>query len=234
MTNIPSFRIEVDTTRRKMEAFFKLEYYLAMQFNEIREDLHKTVENNYDANIQFISNPDILFEKKYREKIIREGFMSFLSGTLAMEDITSPSMEIDQIEGIFRKFVDNIDISSDLLVIDPYFFASKNPDNDYDLFLRCLSPVPQELKKITIIHNGKIEENALDIFKSKITSIKPDVEVIDRTCSIIHDRFWINTINKKGIVVGTSLNGIGKKVSIVDNLSHSDVNSILEELDQIL
>ncbi|OOE39103.1 hypothetical protein BZG06_15875, partial [Salinivibrio kushneri] len=45
-----------------------------------------------------------------------------------------------------------------------------------------------------------------------------------------HDRFWINPVNQKGLIVGTSINGIGKKISLVDKLQDQDVEVILNEL----
>lgn len=43
-----------------------------------------------------------------------------------------------------------------------------------------------------------------------------------------HDRFWIAD-HARGIVVGTSLNQIGSKIFLVDELSKRDINAILDE-----
>lgn len=44
-----------------------------------------------------------------------------------------------------------------------------------------------------------------------------------------HDRFWISN-RKKGFYTGTSFNGIGKRISLINLLSEDDVTEIIEEL----
>lgn len=42
-----------------------------------------------------------------------------------------------------------------------------------------------------------------------------------------HDRFWIANGNK-GFISGTSLNGVGKRYSLIEILSEEDVTSIMD------
>ena len=44
-----------------------------------------------------------------------------------------------------------------------------------------------------------------------------------------HDRFWIAD-RKKGFYTGTSINGIGKRISLINLLSEEDVEIIIDEL----
>lgn len=54
-----------------------------------------------------------------------------------------------------------------------------------------------------------------------------DVEVL--FTSEFHDRFWISN-RKKGFYTGTSLNGVGKRISLINTISEEDVRQIVEEL----
>jgi hypothetical protein len=41
-----------------------------------------------------------------------------------------------------------------------------------------------------------------------------------------HDRFWIDPDAHKGLVMGTSLNGVTKKIALIDHLGREDVMQI--------
>jgi hypothetical protein len=45
-----------------------------------------------------------------------------------------------------------------------------------------------------------------------------------------HDRFWIANRNK-GFCTGTSLNGVGKKISLINEIADEDVKDIIAELE---
>jgi hypothetical protein len=59
--------------------------------------------------------------------------------------------------------------------------------------------------------------------------MNPHISVEHSKSKYFHDRFWIAD-DLRGIFVGTSLNGLGKKYALVDNIRDSDTNSIVEEL----
>lgn len=44
-----------------------------------------------------------------------------------------------------------------------------------------------------------------------------------------HDRFWISD-RKKGFYTGTSFNGVGKRIALINLLSPDDVTEIITEL----
>jgi len=49
---------------------------------------------------------------------------------------------------------------------------------------------------------------------------------------VFHDRFWIAD-EVRGVFVGTSLNGIGRRYAIIDYLQQRDVVDIVQRYDQI-
>ena len=59
---------------------------------------------------------------------------------------------------------------------------------------------------------------------------KNKIKMTVEKCNEFHDRFWVGIDNRKGVVLGTSLNGIGKKIALVDILKESDVDAIIDEL----
>lgn len=232
MYHIPSFGVEMSKKREEKEAYFRLIYYFSKDFIHLN-DLIKNSVGSFEARVEYISNPNSVFEEIYREEILKNGFMRFLSGYAAMEGVISPSISIDEIESIFRKFVEGICVSSQLIVIDPYFFAENKVYDIYDLFFRILSTASGALKKMIIVHdNNKVNKGAVEYFSKKLSEKYPKAVLVRAVTNTFHDRFWINPVAGKGIIVGTSLNGIGKKISVVDKLSDSDTKNIILELNK--
>ena len=69
-------------------------------------------------------------------------------------------------------------------------------------------------------------------FSSLIQKINTSIKVSQKYTDDFHDRFWIID-DKKGLFIGTSLNGIGKRYSLIDYLQDSDVANITLRYKQI-
>lgn len=112
-----------------------------------------------------------------------------------------------------------------LTIFDPYLFPKKC-DKDYiDLFLGIIRAAKVSSIKI-IINSRKCDINShKNIFKK----VPVPMSVYDSEA--IHDRWWIVENVKKGILCGTSLNGIGKdKLSTITPLSKDDVEKIINDI----
>jgi hypothetical protein len=59
------------------------------------------------------------------------------------------------------------------------------------------------------------------------STIVPGIEINDLITEDFHDRYWIDVENTKGVMVGTSLNGIGKKIAMIDHASAADTREII-------
>ena len=76
--------------------------------------------------------------------------------------------------------------------------------------------------------------SAKDKIMSTIESLNKNIKIYNLVTDIIHDRFWINLDNNSGIIVGTSLNGIGKSLLLIDKIySEDDVKNIIKEIKKI-
>lgn len=58
-----------------------------------------------------------------------------------------------------------------------------------------------------------------------------DIHYVLNNTKDIHDRFWI--YGENGFVLGTSLNGIAKKITRIDLLDSNEVKIIKEELKEM-
>lgn len=140
----------------------------------------------------------------------------------------------------FQSCLQIMDVSNELIIIDPYFLKKNTNESleevqsRLDLFETMISQVKNELTVIRIITaQNNINRDYEQQFRVRMQSINPNIEISHHCTNEIHDRFWINPINKKGLVIGTSLNGILKKYSFFDNLRDDDVGEILDVIREL-
>lgn len=109
-----------------------------------------------------------------------------------------------------------------LTIVDPYLFP-KNHDEDYvDLFVGVIRAAKVLSVKI-ITDLKKYESNLCLSIKQQMP-----VQMSVYNSNELHDRWWIVETEKKAIICGTSLNGVGKgKLSTITSLMKDDVEKIL-------
>lgn len=209
-----------------------------MKDNEIILSIEVDVNNNYENFIAKMQETGLIENYKLKQHpfpvnslrdeiithLVEEGLSSLLKFNVIMEDITSPSMAINDIEKVICAFVQRIAPASRLLVIDPYFYSANSSAKSHELFTRLISPLYPNLKDIFVISNNPSGPTCVAMHSELRAK---GVQVTDRKSNQFHDRFWINPDNKKGLVIGTSLNGIGNKIALVDHLNNQDVSTLL-------
>lgn len=119
-----------------------------------------------------------------------------------------------------------------LIIVDPYIFSGEQSS---------AKQISDELKKSARIGGRSLKRIHFIYDPAKVTiAIKNSVKELLASKSVrmteaktaeLHDRVWI-TDRKRGIVVGTSLNGIGKRAAFLLPLPDPDLKALLEFLDQ--
>ena len=66
-------------------------------------------------------------------------------------------------------------------------------------------------------------------FKESLIRLNPELSVVCKTTKEFHDRFWIID-RTKGLFIGTSLNGIGKRYALVDIIRDNDTKDLMNAL----
>lgn len=173
--------------------------------------------------------PVHIFLEEFVEYIAENGLSSLIVSDFSMEDITSPTMHINKIEQIFIKFVMGLAPAKKLIVIDPFFYEANSKKDTHKLFMRLLNPLIVNLEEIIIISNnplGPMQQR----MHAEVKKNSKTISITDIKSNKFHDRFWINPSTETGIVIGTSLTGLGKKISLIDKLATSDVVEILSHV----
>lgn len=180
-------------------------------------------------NISQITLPVYSFRDEFLEHIAEHGLTSLFKFNIVMEDITSPSMSINEIEKVVAAFVAKLQGAKKLIIIDPYFFSKSSKTDVAQLFSRLLSQASSNLEEICFITNGRKNEAKNDI----LSVIGQAITVHHVTTDEFHDRYWIDPDANKGIIMGTSLNGLGNKISLIDHIRADDVTEIVKLAKQV-
>ena len=128
-----------------------------------------------------------------------------------------------------KSYIEQLDLKEGrtLIITDPYLISGIARNNTYnETYAQFLSDIlGNDTYKIKL-YIPDVSSNL--IFDKLDQSLTKRIERIRfENC---HDRFWICPESKNGFLMGTSLNGIGKKLCYIDRLSTEDVLCILEAL----
>ncbi|MGL6375117.1 hypothetical protein ACSZMY_16495 [Aeromonas hydrophila] len=93
--------------------------------------------------------------------------------------------------------------------------------------LQCITFFTQEPKP------KDAKERSPNAMHNILKSINSDIKIKDIITDEIHDRFWLDADNSKGIVMGTSLNGVTKKLTLIDYLQPSDAKAVIDIANEI-
>ena len=111
-----------------------------------------------------------------------------------------------------------------VLVTDPYLFQN---DPNGGTYLSDLLALLSGLKASKIIYCAHQKSSAA-FFQQVQTALqaKGTTLVFDNRLVGCHDRFWYCPETEKCVVFGTSLNGIGKKICRIDELTEDEAKEL--------
>ncbi|MGV0981020.1 MAG: hypothetical protein ACOYB0_01525 [Polynucleobacter sp.] len=157
--------------------------------------------------------------------ISKNGISSLFHFSIACDAVLHPGFQVDDIEKVILGFIERLNGVKNLLIIDPYFYSTETAC--VNLFGKMISKISDRLETITFITNGQTISQKTAMHEV-CRALIPKIKIRDVLTNEFHDRFWIDPENKNGIVIGTSLNGIGKKIALIDYISSNDAKEIAE------
>ena len=139
------------------------------------------------------------------------------------EDVLWKNMTNEEKISKFLEHLTGIGIEgNELIIVDPYIFNCEQDD-----YCEILASILNQSKaKSVIIVTDK--SNCKKVCYDKLLN-KINIALTVNYSNNFHDRFWIAN-RKTGFYTGTSFNGIGKKISLINTLCDDDVADIIDEL----
>ena len=146
---------------------------------------------------------------------------------VANEEVLGKNMIASRRIDKFVEYIEKIGgIGGELLIVDPYFFPKKFDEDYPEILVQILERA--NCTSIAVVTN---KNNYNKCLAEKVRrETKSPIKVI--FSNDFHDRFWIaNKTN--GFLSGTSINGVGRKFSIIEKLGDNDVKTIVELIENI-
>lgn len=160
------------------------------------------------------------------QSLIKErGPSAILRAAMLTEAVLPDNTPRDELLDTIKYQLNRCDPTESLLIVDPYLFPS-NPDTDYlrDL-LSLVAPSIEKGIDLTIATKSNRNTVLEASFLSGLTSLRASATAFIKPTNAFHDRFWIAD-GKRGLFLGTSLNGIGRRYAVADYLNDADVEEI--------
>lgn len=193
------------------------------------------IQSLVDWSVNEVSDPMRYFLPKFIELLANGGLAEILQQNLSLEDIVGEKESISMIESVMQKFFSALAGAKEIVITDPYFFASHAEGDAYPkLVSNSLKPVLAGLKKLVFITSPKkIDVELKSAVTSELTKLNETLEIIHLTSNSIHDRFWLDPHRPAGFITGTSLGGLGRKYALVSYLTEEDAATIVDNLKKL-
>lgn len=169
--------------------------------------------------------------EEVQEKLLTEGPSAFLRLTRLQEDILPKAPPKKAWQSVAERLA-LLGPAKDLTIVDPFLFSETMNAHQIPQYSQQLAaligPIVTSNASITCVVD-KLNKDVLRATEAQLALSRPNVSISAKQTNHFHDRFWIAD-RSKGVVVGTSLTGIGKRVFFIDALSAADVVSVVDEL----
>jgi hypothetical protein len=119
-----------------------------------------------------------------------------------------------------------------IIVVDPYLYGrSQLPPEQIARDFSCAASLDSgQVRAVHLVHGEVKSQPIREAIRKSIEDA--GIEVTESRCKDIHDRLWI-VDNSRAIATGTSLNGLGNKVSFISEIEKQDIDQFLEYLAKI-
>ena len=166
-----------------------------------------------------------------QQHIIDHGLSSLFYNRMTCDAIMHPGFTTDEIEAVVLGIMSKLDGVKHLLIIDAFFYDDK--PECLLVLEKIVRSMSSKLEKVTLITHGKrvsMRPGMHNVF----STVVPGIQINDVVTEDFHDRYWIDVENTKGVMVGTSLNGIGKKIAMIDHANVADTREIVRLASDLL
>ena len=180
----------------------------------------------------YLFNKD-LYALREAQRLLKEKGGSYILSLVELREAVLPKVTPDErplLVQILSAQLLNLSPRNNLVIIDPYFFAeNKNEDGYMEIFSAIFGPIGNKISKITFITNDKSNNGLCNKVHAFLSKSNNKLAIDHTVTEDFHDRFWIAD-EERGMFVGTSINGIGKRYALTDYMREEDVKAIVEEL----
>lgn len=199
-----------------------------LQFVLLEYSKH-SIEKIHNKSLQDLGmSIEIYLKKEEKIKQVLKNIEN--NNSILQEEVLLKNITNEEKLNCFSSFFSKIEAEEkELIITDPYLFKESKNKKEDDEYCNILAKIimKAKAKSIRVITNYRNYNN--DIHKKIENKLTQDIKIIWN--DDFHDRFWIAD-RKKGFYTGTSINGLGKRITIINLLSKDEVKIIIDELNK--
>ena len=179
----------------------------------------------------FVGSRLSIAEQEIKRLLVTKGISSVWQMALLQEAVLPPEPDRDRapLLRILAHMIERLAAERDFVIVDPYLLPDGNVDSGYLSELVCLlEPIAARTARLAVVTkqlNGSLWRELTNELGLRC----PLCSVTHARSDRYHDRFWLAD-QARGLFVGTSLTGLGRRYAIVDYLDSKDVTAIVEDL----
>ncbi|WP_146008896.1 hypothetical protein [Zhihengliuella halotolerans] len=171
--------------------------------------------------------------EEVQNRLREDGPSAFLRLTRLQEDVSPKAPARHAIQYVAER-LERLAPRNELLITDPYLF-SRSARKDIEAYSQSVADLIAPLladgaKLIAIVDKEASHHEVRDSVLAQLAAARDDTDFRVVESKDFHDRFWIAD-RCRGVIMGTSLYKIGRKIFFIDSLSDGDVAAVLEEAD---
>jgi len=170
--------------------------------------------------------------ERLKQILLEKGVTSILSQQLLTEEVLPDGTPRNAVIDTLKYKLNRCNPNNTLHIIDPYLYPQNYDPNYISDFVEIFRDAIKACNHIKICTLQNRNTNLEQQIESQIQNINPQTSIEKKYSNVFHDRFWIAD-EERGIFVGTSLNGIGRRYAVVDYLQEEDAKEIVKRYNQI-
>ena len=173
-----------------------------------------------------ITNRYDLAESEIKRLLLEKGVSYLWQLSKLREAVLPRTHDLPALLSVLRNMISRIAPVEELIIVDRYLLPKASQES-LDNLISVLAPILDIVTRIAVVTSQKHDPTLLGDLRDHLNNRK--CKVVVRASDKFHDRFWIAD-RARGLFVGASLNGLGKRYALVDYMDEGDVRTIIEAL----
>lgn len=168
-----------------------------------------------------------LAEAELKRLLIERGITWVWRLVDLQEAVMPQTQHLEPLVRVLQSMLGRLSPTRDFIIIDRYLFSK---GTDATTLMSLLAPIVKTVTRIQFITGPRPDPMLLDQVRGSLLAHSSEISVVHSVSDDFHDRFWLAD-RSRGLFLGASLNGLGKRYALADYIAPNDVLEIIAALD---
>lgn len=168
-----------------------------------------------------------LAEAELKRLLIERGITWVWRLVDLQEAVMPQTQNVEPLVRVLQSMLAKLSPTHDFIIIDRYLFSK---GADATTLMSLLAPIATTVTRIQFITGPRPDPVLLDEVRASLLAHSSKISVVHSVSDDFHDRFWLAD-RSRGLFLGASLNGLGKRYALADYIVPNDVLEIIAALD---